>query len=57
MMCVDPVARIASTIDCMPAAWYEPVGLLLPYWVAVQPSRQHAHAASLSLFPSGNGSL
>jgi hypothetical protein len=26
-------------------------------WFAVQPSRQQAQAASLSLFPSGKGSL
>jgi len=59
MMWVDPVARIASTIDCMPAAWYVPMGVLLPfaYWFAVQPSRQQAQAASLSLLPSGKGSL
>src|SRR5207247_11340151 len=50
MMFVAPVARIAFTIVCMPAAWK-------PTPEQVPPSRQHCHAAVESELLSGYGSL
>ena len=47
---VAPVARMAFTSDCIPAASYGTPG-------QVPPSRQHVQAASLSWLLSGTGSL